>query len=357
MGDGRHLPLYALVARGRGIAPRPVSIEFYDHSIELTDLRGEVEEIAYAWLKIREDRGGAIIVGRKWRPAFKLHLSGEAARTAKELLRPGSWYKRASRWALASPKAAMAILALPFFVVDSLPGTWVARATPSALSRGIEATAIDQLAHRACGNAAGNAALQALVRSVAPELDLPKLIVTNDPSFRVSARPGGELLVDRSATTEVEAEVLAALTAHALAHQQAGDVPIAVGRGEESGYLGRLTFFRFSRDLVDLAYTRDEEEKADRAAIVMMQRAGISLKPGADFFAQIQKARLDQRYWAQEYAEEHPGLRNRVATWSAAAAAQRSPHAALNERQSDELFNICWERPEGAMAKWPDENP
>lgn len=346
------LPDYLI--RNRNGPPTFVTIAVGDDGIEITDQAGEFQRIAFPWLKILEDRGGSLVIGRKWLPGFRLHLSGETARMARELLRPAGWMKRAGRWIVGSPKAAFVVLAMPFFVLDSLPATWIANATPTAFTRGIEWTAIDQAASRACGNKEGNAALEAMVHSLAPNAGRIRAIVVNNGGFRVSARPGGEVLIDRAATTEVDAEVLAALVAHAMAHQHAGDVGIAVGRAEESNYLSRLTFFRFSRDLVELEYTRDEEAAADLEAIAMMQRAGITLQPAAKFFAQMNEARLEERYWAQDYAREHPGLRNRVATWTAAAASQRTSHLALAEQRADALFNICWERPENAPVKWSD---
>lgn len=345
------LPDY--VIHGRNAPPSIVTIAFGDDAIELTDMRGEVRRIAIQWLKVIEDRGGSLVIGRKWTPGFRLHLSGESAHGAREMLKPAGWLKRIGRWALGSPKAAIVVLALPFFVIDSLPGTWVARATPAIVSKGMEATAIDQAATESCSNPEGIAALQSMIRALAPNAPETPAVVTNSGAIIVSARPGGEILINRVATTEIDAEVLAALMAHALAHQQAGDVSIAVGRAEEGSYLGRLTFFRFSRELVRLEYTREEEEAADRAAIAMMQRSGIALEPAAKFFSRMNEARLGERYWAQEYAYEHPGLRNRIATWSAAAASQSAPRPALVERQADALFNICWERPENAPVKWP----
>ena len=344
------LPDY--VTHGRNAPPEFVTIAFGDDGVELTDRRGEVRRIAFQWLRVLEDRGGSIVVGRKWLPGFRLHLSGESARTAREMLEPTGWMKGLGRWALGSPKAAMVLFAMPFFVLDSLPGTWVARAVPTAFSSGIEATAIDQAASAACSNAEGYAALDTMIRSLAPDNGSTRAVLTNSGAFVVSARPGGEVLIDKVATTEVDAEVLLALMAHALAHQQAGHVRMAVGRGEGGDYLGRLTFFRLSRDLVQLAYNREEEEAADLAAIEMMQRSGVMLEPAATFFARMNEARLEERYWAQEYAEEHPGLRKRVATWTAAAASQHTAHHALAEQQADALFNICWERPENAPVKW-----
>ena len=345
------MSLNGFLARG-STTPQLVTLEFGEQRIELTDARGQVEEIAYAWLKVREDRGGSLIIGRKWWPGFRLHLNGEAARIAREMLRPAPWLKRVGRWALSSPKVAVVTLALPFFVIDSLPSTWVAQATPPPFSRGIEATAIGELAVQTCNSPAGNAALKSLVDFIASEGGAPKAMVINEPSFMVSARPGGELLIYHSATTEVDSEVLAALIAHAMAHQQAGHVRIAVARGEGSDYLGRLTAFRFNRDLVSLAYSAEEEAAADRAAIAMLRRVGISLRPAADFFARISQAELETRYWAQEYAEEHPGMADRARTWAAAASAQRASNAALSEQQADELFNICWERPSYVHPKW-----
>jgi hypothetical protein len=346
------LPDYLI--RNRNGPPIFVTIAFGDDGIEITDQAGEFQRIAFQWLKILEDRGGSLVIGRKWLPGFRLHLSGETARMAREALKPAGWMKRAGRWVLGSPKAAVVILAMPFFVLDSLPGTWIARAVPSPLSKGIESTAINQTANKACKNAEGDAALRSMISAFATDAGPARAIVVNNGGFRVSARPGGEVLIDRAATTEVDAEVLAALIAHAMAHQHAGDVGIAVGRAEESNYLSRLTFFRFSRDLVELEYTREEEAAADLNAIAMMQRAGITLKPAAKFFAQMHEARLEERYWAQDYAQEHPGLRNRVATWTAAAAFQRTSHLALVEQQADALFNICWERPENAPVKWSE---
>jgi hypothetical protein len=337
----------------RGAAtPQLVNLEFGEKCIELADTRGQIEEIAYAWLKVREDRGGSIVVGRKWSPGFRLHLNGEAARIARDLLQPAPWLTRAGRWALGSPKAALIILALPYFVIDSLPSTWLARAAPTPFSRGIEATAIGEIDNLSCSSPGGNNALKALVGLIASEAEAPKAMVINQPSFIVSARPGGELLIYRSATTEVDSEVLAAMIAHAMAHQQAGHVRIAVARGEGSDYLGRLTAFRFSRNLVSLTYSAEEESAADRAAIAMLRRAGISIKPAADFFARIDQAEQEARYWAQEYSRQHPGIANRARTWAAAAAAQHNSHAALSERQADELFNICWKRPSSVRPKW-----
>lgn len=345
------LPDY--VTHGRNAPPEFVTIAFGDDGVELTDRRGEVRRIAFQWLRVLEDRGGSIVVGRKWLPGFRLHLSGETARTARELLEPTGWMKGLGRWAMGSPKAAMVLFAMPFFVLDSLPGTWVARAVPTLLANGIEATAIDQAASEACSNPEGYAALDSMIRSLQPDARSSRAVLTNSGSFIVSARPGGEVLIDKVATTEVDAEVLSALLAHALAHQQLGHVRIAVGRGEGGDYLGRLTLFRFNRNLVDVAYTREEEEAADQTAIAMMQRSGITLEPVTKFFAKMNEARLEERYWAQEYAEEHPGLRNRVSTWTAAATSQRAPRHALAEQQADALFNICWERPENAPVKWP----
>lgn len=349
------LPVYAFINYGNARTPAPVTLEFDDDGLEITDAKGDISRFAYQWLTIREDRGGSIVIGRKWSPNFRLHVNGEAARAAREALRPVSWKRRFTRLAFQSPKAAMLVLAMPFFVIDSLPGAWVARATPLFMSRGIEATAIDQIANQACTDRAGNAAIQSIVSILAPEAS--RIIVTNDHTFEVSARPGGELIIHRPATTEIESEVLAALLAHALAHQQAGDVPTAVGRGEESNYVGRLTFFRFSRDPVKMVFTREEEAEADLTAIAMLTKAGIALGPAARFFAQINEAKLETRYWAQEYAESHPGLKMRMTSWSAAASAQHSHRQLLDERQSDDLFNVCWERPEGAPTKWPSEEP
>ena len=345
------MPLNAYVTRGPANAPRAVTIYFGDDGIEMSDARGQVEHIAYPWLKIHDDRGSSIVVGRKWISGFRLHLSGESAQIAREKLAPTPWLRRAGRWALGSPKAALFLLALPYIMVDSLPNMWLARATPPALSRGIEATAIGEVARHSCSDPTGNAALQSLISAVAPETDASKAMVIDQPSFIVSARPGGELLIYRSATTEVESEVLAAMVAHALAHQQAGHDRMAVGRGVDD-YLSRLTVLRFDRDLVRLAYSPEEETAADRAAIAMLRRAGISLRPAADFFARVNKAELTARYWAQEYAEEHPGMSNRAAVWAAAASAQTGTHVALTEQQSDALFNICWKRPSYVRPKW-----
>lgn len=348
------MSLLALVSQGSGRTLRSVIVEFGEDGVTLFDNRGEVEEIAYSRLKIRDDRSGSVLVGRKWRPGYRLYLAGEAARIAKERLRPAPWPKRIWRWALQSPKAALAVLAAPYLLFDAIPAEWVAHAVPLSLTSGIEASAIQKIRLSACPDPGGNAALRALIGRVSSGRSELQVMVINEHSFMVSARPGGELLIYRSAISEVDGEVLAALVAHALAHQEAGHVRIAAARGEGSNFVDRLTFDRFDGELVKLVYSPEEEREADQAAIAALHRARISMKPAADFFAKINQADLAGRYWAQEYAEAHPGGINRAAVWATAAATQKQTRKALSEPQADNLFNICWERPADVPSKWAD---
>lgn len=195
--------------------------------------------------------------------------------------------------------------------------------------------------------------LNALVRRLAPtHPPAPTAVVLKQSPFFVSARPGGELLVDRAAVAEIDAPVLAALIAHELSHITHGDIVRAAGRGEGSRYVEHIFLGGYADRLAILKFSHDEEARADREAIELLKVKKISIGPAAAFFARNEKARREGSYWAQNYSDLHPGSANRASVWAVAARDQGPTPPPLSERNSDALFNACWERLEGVRWKW-----
>lgn len=351
---GGIVALNGLLREGNAL-PRSVSVEFDDEYLMLRDSRGWSETIGLGALRIREERPGSLVLGRQWRRGFSLQLSSEAARQARELLPPSrSLPRRIFALATSSPKLAITLMIAPFIIADHVPGQWYAHVTPKSAAARLESRAIEQARSDACDDASGQAALDALVRKLEGPGVPTEAIALRDPSFMVSARPGGQLLIFGSAVTEVDAEVLAALIAHELGHKEANQTLGAAGRAEEGDFPLRLILPWWDKSLVEMQYTRKEERMADHYAMVALRRAGIALRPAAEFFARIDQANQRDSYWAQEYSNRHSGVPNRAAVWATAANAQGSARPALSERQADELFNICWERPSGVTSKWAD---
>jgi Zn-dependent protease with chaperone function len=261
--------------------------------------------------------------------------------------------RRLLDFAKANPRLIPIVLAVPFFLADHLPGEWYAEMTPHSAAVRLEQRALEKLQRQTCDDMSGQAALDALIRKLAhPSAGPVEAIAVNEHSFMVSGRPGGQLLAFRSAIVEVDADVLAALVAHELAHIEAGATLRAAGRGEGGKYLLRLAMPWWEDRPAELTYSRAEERAADDAAMAKLFDAGISLRPAADFFARIDQANKGDRYWAQDYSEQHGGISNRATVWRTASNNQGATHPTLSERQADDLFNICWERPADVATKW-----
>lgn len=331
-----------------------MSIEFDDLGLAIREPRGEVNWYAYRSLIVRASHGGGVVLGQRFRPRFRLDLSGAAAREFLARIPPAeSRLSRLRRWAVRSPKQAALAILIPGYLLEHLPGSWIAPFTPIALVERLDGSLGDYVAANRCRSNEGQTVLNTLIqRLTPPNVAPPSAVAIRQSSFLVSARPGGQLLVDRGATAEVDAPVLAAVIAHELAHIEHGDISRAAGRGEGSRFVEHIVLGGNER-WASLEFSGEEEARADREAIAILIKHRISLGPAAAFFARDEKARREDSYWAQNYSDVHPGAANRAKRWANAARHQQSTTLLMNERDSDALFNVCWDRPEGVRRKWP----
>lgn len=339
---------------GQSATPLVVLITFDDGGLAITDGQGKVDWWAYSALIVRDTPGDRIILGQRFQPRFRLDLAGSAAREFRARTPPlESLWSRLRRWAIRSPKLAALAILVPAYLLEHLPGRWLAPVTPPFLAARLDAGIEEYVAKAQCRSKDGQRVLDALVRRLAPAVvAVPATFAINDHSSFVSARLSGQLIVSRTALVEIEAPVLAALIAHELAHIEHGDLTWAAGRGEGTSYIGHIIQGGWAERWAVLEFSEDEEARADRAAIDLLAKQRIALGPAAAFFARDEKARREGSYWAQSYTDAHPGLSNRGAAWAIAARRQRATVPLLNEKDGDDLYNLCWQRREGTPLKW-----
>lgn len=339
-----------LLRSAAGATPRSVTLTYDDEELVLTDARGLAEWVAIKRLRPISETGGTLVLRRRFASGWSLHLSGETARNVRSLLPPlEPRFTRMRRWAFRFPKLAGLLIVLPFFLVEHIPGPWLVPITTPTLAARIDRGALAKARSFQCSLAAGQRALEDLARRLSkPAAPLPTLVALNQPSFVVSAIPGPHILVFRAALAEVDAEVLAAMLAHELAHIEHGHVVRAVARAEGTNFLWRLIDGPNQPFLAQMRFTREEEQVADDAAIRTLRAARISLAPAAAFFARIDRANQESHYYAQDYSHIHPGGRDRAASWAKAAAAGPPVASFLDRDRADALFNLCAFAPNGA---------
>lgn len=353
-GGGVSLSEFGFLRTGQSATPLVVSIAFDDGGLAITDRHGKVDWLAYSALIVRDTPGDRIILGQRFRPRFRLDLAGSAAREFRARTPPlESRWSRLRRWAIRSPKLAALAILVPAYLLEHLPGQWLAPITPPFLAARLDAGVAKDVANAQCRSKDGQRVLDALVRRLTPAgVALPATFAINDHTSFVSARLSGQLVVSRPALVEIEAPVLAALIAHELAHIHHGDLIWAAGRGEGTSYIGHMIQGSWAERQAAFEFSEDEEARADRVAIDLLAKHRIALGPAAAFFARDEKARREGSYWAQSYTNAHPGLPNRGAAWAIAARRQRATVPLLDEKDADDLYNLCWQRREGIPLKW-----
>ena len=336
-----------------------MSVDFDDNGLAITDRVGAVEWFGYSALTVRDTPGDRIILGRRLHPRFRLDLSGVAAREFRLRMPPmESRWSGLRRWAIRSPKLAALAILIPSYFLEHIPGRWLAPITPPVLAARLDASVDAYLGPTRCRSHDGQVVLDAVVDRLTPEgVIAPRPVASNVMGSFISARLNGKLVVSNRALVDIDPTVLAALIAHELAHIEHGDLIRAAGRGEGSSFLGLIVQGSWARRIAALEFSRDEEARADRAALGTLAAHHIAIAPAAAFFARDDKARDDGSYWAQDYTNAHWGLPNRAAAWAAAARHQRDALPMLSERDADALYNICWRRPDRAPEKWAPSLP
>ncbi len=210
-----------------------------------------------------------------------------------------------------------------------------------------------------CNAPDGQAALSEMTARLNGAADLPAelgVAVMDHSMINALAAPGGRVVLFRGLIEDAESpEEVAGVLAHEMGHVLHRDPTVGVLRSAgTAGILGMMVGDVFgatiivagSEVLLNARYQRDVEARADRAAVEILERAGLPSTPFAAFFRRLAD-RFGGSQGLLDYLSSHPALGERA---EAAAAADQIGTAAfepvLDDAQWLALREICAETSE-----------
>ena len=330
----------ALLSERRGQTPRAVQIQFDEQALYLSGANGFSARIPF-WKLFQDGEGPTRHIRRIDRRGWELRLSGGAHRELFDLIgkRPLASAARPVQ-RLGGLKVAVAMIVILVTIGDAIPSRWTSKLIPEVAQRRMVDGYVGSTARLRCNRQGGEEAAKKILARLDPAIgDDVEIIALSSGTVLVTSLPGRKLLIMRGALGDVDAEALAALLAHELSHIRHGDTIAAMVRYE--GFLGAMAAIIQGHDRRDafMEFSGEEEERADREANAMMQRARITMKPAARMFAEM---RTDE-YFARSQRDFHFGMPNRAQAWERAAQAEpRILPALLRPDEADNLFNFCW---------------
>lgn len=334
--------------------PHDVRAEFDETALTLTQEGGWSDRVELSQLTMRESGRGVIRIGQRDVPGWGLVIS-EGARAEVEALlgrqeRYGRWIDRVG----LLPALAVGMLVTATAVgIGYMAPEFLAPHVPMSWERNLGSAMVGDFGELRCRSPDGQRALEQLVERVAPGAtsgpDAIKVAALDVPVFNAAALPGGYIVVFKPAITESEPEALAGILAHEVAHVRRRHVTEALLRELGIGALIRLfagDIGMNAEQLVALSYTREDELQADSDSIRMLKRAHISPKPTAALFQHLSEEQAEGSGFGAEFLQSHPLSGKRARTFEASFDPKASYRPALGERETDALFNVCWNRPE-----------
>lgn len=178
--------------------------------------------------------------------------------------------------------------------------------------------------------------------------------VADSPQVNAFALPGGHVIVYTGLLRETRnANELAAILAHEASHVEKRHAlrniihalgwraVLAVVLGDFSGGI----WGGMAERLGDVNYSRDLEREADREALLMLRRAGVSAAGMLPFFERMaEHETADAGIWAT-----HPSSQERIAALRGQIAAQES--------YQSRLLPVDWRRFQHALSRLPAIRP
>lgn len=205
-----------------------------------------------------------------------------------------------------------------------------------------------------CGNAEGEAALTRLVSRLMDGRDLQYAIsfsVLDHEMVNAFAAPGGHIVILRGLLEKAgTAEEVAAVLAHEIGHVEARDpTRIMLRTAGSAGILsiilgdvsGGAVIGIIGDQLLQTAYTREAEGRADEFALDMLAFAGITSAAFADFLDRL--VEMEGRVDLPEYLSSHPSTAARAARARDHAAGQGVTQSVLTHAEWQALKAICKE--------------
>lgn len=340
----------ALLVTNSGQTPRAVQISLEGNFLNVSGAHGS--EAVPIWKLFRSSSGTTLQIRRVDRPGWELRLSGKHPELAeyigeKPLARGAEIVGR-----LGKLKIAIGLLLLIPTLWQALPARWIAKMLPGWAQERMVGGYISGNARRRCTREGGEEAMRKILVRLDRDIGKKVEIVTlNFGNVMVTALPANKVMIMRGALGDIDAEALAALLAHEIAHLRHGDATTAMVRYE--GKAGTLKAIMQGEDRKEayLEFSGPEEERADREAIAMMQLAGITLKPAAAMFKQM----TTDEFFAPRQRDFHFGMAGRARAWTAAAAQEPADlKPLLTQNEADDLFNSCWP---GLIRSYPSLLP
>jgi Zn-dependent protease with chaperone function len=324
---------------------------------------GRVERIDPALLALVEGAAGPPRFSRDDMPGWRLRFAEEPDPDLADLLpslalRYGRWIDRIG---LARAAGAFAVAAALVVAIGYSAPAWVAPLIPERWERNLGVALVGDFGTLSCTDRAGNRALSALAERLEPGVTALggagaiRFSAINIRMYNAAALPGGQIVVFKKMLTDTNADALAGVVAHEIAHVRRRHVTQALVRELGIGALIRLFAGGIgtnAEQLVALSYTRANEVEADGDSIAMLRRAAIDPRPTARLFAKLAKDMgEDDDGFDTEFLGSHPVSRDRARRFAASYAAGTAYRPALSRSEADALADMCWTRPAPGKAK------
>jgi Zn-dependent protease with chaperone function len=312
---------------------------------------GAIDRVPAHELRFVERRAAETVYGRAGRAGWRLIVADAALDVAALLpdeVRYGRWIDRVGLWKAAA--AGIVASAAILLTIRELPH-WIAPLIPDSWMDSYGEALVGDFGGKFCAGPGGQAAIDKLVRRIAPEARV-KVRVVDIGIVNAAALPGGNIVIFEELLQKAESpEEFAGVLAHEIAHVQNRDVTEAMvrelGFGLVFGMIGGDAGGQVQK-LAALSYSRDAERRADAGAIAALRKAGISPAPTAKFFDRLAKAETKLPLGAGlAYLSTHPVSAERAAEFrNAALPGKQAP--ILTRDEWDALADICRTRKPGA---------
>jgi predicted Zn-dependent protease len=266
--------------------------------------------------------------------------------------------KRRGLWRGTAIGLACAIttVGLVVFVVPWL-STFSAAFVPQEWESEIGDRVVEQLAMISgaggaiyCEDVDGTAALRRMTDRMSEHLDIPyplRIRVVASPMVNAFAAPGGNIavmagLIKKAETPDEVAGVLAHEIGHVLERHPTEGMIKQFGLGVileaiSGGVLGSDTMSGVAGTLIALSYNRESETEADRAAVRILNDAGISRRGLVRFFERLRQQE-SKGVKVPAFLSSHPLSEEREANLRAGADAG---DAAMSEEDWRAFKRIC----------------
>jgi predicted Zn-dependent protease len=222
--------------------------------------------------------------------------------------------------------AAAAVLLWGLYMFAPIFTSYVAKNLPPSWEEEIGKRTVQVLTYdkQVCDSPKCDQALKAITDRLSPSLpeDLNYSVqIVRDGEMNAFAAPGGRIivfsgLIEKAGTPEELAAVIAHELGHVVERHPIQGFVHALGFGLLAGFImgdgGSVSAAAISNGLLQLHYSRELEERADRLAIEYLQRANIGTHGLVAFFERLQKKNPANDNRIFDYISTHPSTADRI---------------------------------------------